>query len=74
MIIDNHNLFEGFFINGLTFVILTFIFLKFFKSIFPISTPSTRSALSHESIPRGVGIVFPFHLFYQILLFIIQQK
>ncbi len=59
MIIDNHNFFEGFFINGLTFVILTFIFLKYFKSIFPISTPSTRSALAHEPIPRGIGIVFP---------------
>ena len=59
MIVDNHNFFEGFFINGLTFVTLIFIILKYFKSIFPISTPSIRSALSHDPIPRGIGIIFP---------------
>ncbi len=69
MIINDFNFVEGFVINCLIFTILTFVSLKYLKSIFPVSTSSVRSALSHEPIPRGFGIIFPisFILSYLIL-------
>ena len=41
------------------FILLSFIVFKFFRSFFPISIASDRSALSHEPTLRGIGIIFP---------------
>ena len=53
------------------FIFLSFIVFKFFRSFFPISIASDRSALSHEPTLRGIGIIFPiFHglSFYESVL------
>ena len=56
------------------FILLAFIAFKFFKSFFPISIASERSALSHAPTLRGVGIVFPICLIISSFLFTQNYK
>lgn len=54
------------------FILLAFIIFKLFKSYFPISIASNRSALSHAPTLRGIGIIFPVCLI--ILSFLFPQN
>lgn len=58
-----------FILNGLFFVLLSLFCLRFLSIYFPISFSSERSALVHEPVIRGVGIVFPIILLISSILF-----
>ena len=63
MALDSNFLFlSGFFINALMFSILAILSSLYLKSLFPISYSTHRSALSHEPIMRGIGVIYPFIL------------
>lgn len=69
MIINNLTFVNELVANCIIYVIFTFIALKYFKFVFPISISSVRSALSHDPIPRGLGIIFPISFIVSSLIF-----
>lgn len=60
---------QEFLTSFFVFILLAFIAFKFFKSFFPISIASDRSALSHPPTLRGIGIVFPICLIISSFVF-----